>query len=647
LREEIVSFEARARARGAAFGIIAHSWGNVLTHLALLGLPPDIKTQVDVLVSLGSPLGYLADLSRSADRCARQLFGNPVRVAIQRELCQRVPPEFMNLSQYRRVREWVNLYSATDEISKPMPVPPTSRNIALGTVGGLVQDHVQYYDWRYRAGDVLLRKTSGAQGVRDTARKTLDRLAVILLAAASTTDVAQKATPAASHAPADPSIAGGVTDPHGKGVPGIHVYACPIPPGTCGHAETLADGTYEIRVPAGRYRVQFGRTSDGRRPDGFYGRAGFTTDMNSALLVEVRDRRVSGVAVSLPFSSPATAQSSSGAPTGAPDAGRPSQHEIRTRGEVDPATGARLSIGHVKTPYTYLFTPASCKWNWPEMVVVFVEVSPDVRLADRATAETFLNKGRDFALKRCGDRPRTIATATTWVLLYQEPFGEHNWKEAFAVAGTFTSAGSGQPFVLKDIVNKAEIAERQQAREREEQRRREAAAAEATRRQAEEARRQEAQRQAAAAAEVERTRKAERARAAMATCLEQGGRRLRVDRWLSGRALDDFIKVPVTLKGQIVGMSLDKEAGHQMMPVADDVVVLDFGGMGHAVVVTRFPLAEVARDKAGSVSKIAGLARPVALVAGRVLGIRPIELPMLGRTPLATVEYVGVAACEP
>jgi hypothetical protein len=349
VREEIIGLEARARAQGAAFGIIAHSWGNVLVHLALLGLPPEAKTHVDVIVSLGSPLGYLAELSRDRDRCKGQLFGNVVRVAVQQELCRRVPHELMSLPQHHRVSEWINLYSATDEVSKPMPVPPASRNIALGSIGGPVQDHVQYYDWRYRAGDVLLRESSDARRLRETARKTLDQLAQMLLAASGTTEVTRRAavpsaastatpTPAASST-TGPGVTGRVTDPLNRGVPSIHVYACPIPPGTCGYAQTLIDGTYMIRVPAGRYRVQFGRTSDGSRPDGFYGPAGFTKNGQSAVLVEIRDRPVSGVDVTLPSGSFDTAQDSSGSQSRVQAASPPGQGEIRTRAEVDPATG--------------------------------------------------------------------------------------------------------------------------------------------------------------------------------------------------------------------------------------------------------------------------------------------------------------------
>jgi hypothetical protein len=300
LREEIIGLEANARARGVAFGIIAHSWGNVLTHVALAGLRPDIKTHVDVMVSLGSPLGYLADLAKGSDRCANQLFGNPVRVAVQQELCRRVPHEFMTLLQYRRMKEWVNLYSATDEISRPMPVPPASRNVELGSIGGLTQDHVQYYDWRYRAGDVLLRESSNARRLRDTARKTLDQVAQVLLAASSATDIARGGGPAAAPASAVPGVSGRVTDAPDHGIPGIHVYACPIPPGTCGYAHTGADGAYTIQLPVGRYRVQFGRSSDGRQPDGYYSGAGFTKDVNSAVLIEVRDHQISGVDVTLP-----------------------------------------------------------------------------------------------------------------------------------------------------------------------------------------------------------------------------------------------------------------------------------------------------------------------------------------------------------
>jgi hypothetical protein len=286
------------------------------------------------------------------------------------------------------------------------------------------------------------------------------------------------------------------------------------------------------------------------------------------------------------------------------------------------------------------------------MVVVFVEVSPEVRLGDRSTAEALLGKGRDFALKKCGDRPKSIATATAWVLIYQEPFGEKNWKEAFAVEGTLTSPEYGKPFEVRNYRNKVEMAEQQQARERQERERREAAAAAAAREQAERARRLEAQRQAQAAAEAEKARQAELARTAMATCLEQGGRRLGTQQWLSGQALQQFLRAPVSLKGQIVGVSVIEAAGGRISPIADDIVVVDLGGLGlnESLVVSRFPgavLANLDKALAGKTSKIAGLSKPTLLVAGRVAGLRPIDLPMVGRMPMATLEYTGLAACVP
>lgn len=97
------------------------------------------------------------------------------------------------------------------------------------------------------------------------------------------------------------SVLGKVTRSDGSAYPGIHVYACPIPPGLCGYALTGSDGNYSIQVPNGNYRVQFGRTSVGENPDGFFSTSGFTTNVNQAARVIVSGKPVEDISVRLPY----------------------------------------------------------------------------------------------------------------------------------------------------------------------------------------------------------------------------------------------------------------------------------------------------------------------------------------------------------
>ncbi len=97
-----------------------------------------------------------------------------------------------------------------------------------------------------------------------------------------------------------PQIAGRVTNQRGGPYPGIHVYACPIPPGTCGQTTTGADGSYTVLVPNGTYRVQFGRTSEGSRPDGYWSRGGFVSRVGDATNVQVQGARSFWIDVRLP-----------------------------------------------------------------------------------------------------------------------------------------------------------------------------------------------------------------------------------------------------------------------------------------------------------------------------------------------------------
>ena len=98
-----------------------------------------------------------------------------------------------------------------------------------------------------------------------------------------------------------PRISGLVTNSTGAPFPNIHVYACPIPAGSCVHTVTNADGSYSIVVGDGTFRLQFGRSSDGQTPDGYYSAGGFTTDAGRATLITIRGAGVDGISVRMPF----------------------------------------------------------------------------------------------------------------------------------------------------------------------------------------------------------------------------------------------------------------------------------------------------------------------------------------------------------
>lgn len=101
------------------------------------------------------------------------------------------------------------------------------------------------------------------------------------------------------------NIEGRVISASGAPFAGIHVYACPIPAGTCGYAVTGSDGGYRVAVATGSFRVQFGRTSVGQSPDGYFSSGGFTTTMAQATLLTVANASITGVNVTLPFALPA------------------------------------------------------------------------------------------------------------------------------------------------------------------------------------------------------------------------------------------------------------------------------------------------------------------------------------------------------
>jgi hypothetical protein len=144
----------------------------------------------------------------------------------------------------------------------------------------------------------------------------------------------------ATPAQAGGGISGRVVDAAGNPLPGLHVYACPFPIGLCAHAVSSQDGTYRLNTPNGRYRLQFGRTSDGNRPDGFYGPSGFTSDGTKASLLVVRDRDVQNIVVQAPWTTGSRSPGTGGQPGGSD----PTLSTIGRDSVVSGSTGEPVSL---------------------------------------------------------------------------------------------------------------------------------------------------------------------------------------------------------------------------------------------------------------------------------------------------------------
>jgi len=143
-------------------------------------------------------------------------------------------------------------------------------------------------------------------------------LAAVLPAMAQDDETETTEGPVVEEAPSPGTgrVSGRVTDPAGAPFPGIHVYACrPFPPGPCGYAVTSDDGAYSIVVPNGTYFVQFGRTFDGRTPDGHYRTDAFVVSQGQATLLSVSDNHITGIDVRYPPTEPIAA--TPGPPAGA------------------------------------------------------------------------------------------------------------------------------------------------------------------------------------------------------------------------------------------------------------------------------------------------------------------------------------------
>ena len=132
-------------------------------------------------------------------------------------------------------------------------------------------------------------------------------------------------TPAPPPAPAPPptisrtGISGNVRQTSGA-MTGVHVYTCPVVRAECGYGLTDTNGNYSITVMDGSYWVQFGRSSDGRSPDGYYSSSGFVTEISRATAVTVRGAMVTGIDVSFPSLTPQPSPSPSPTPTPLPPA---------------------------------------------------------------------------------------------------------------------------------------------------------------------------------------------------------------------------------------------------------------------------------------------------------------------------------------
>lgn len=139
LKGEILALHREARAKGAPFIIVAHSWGTVLAAEALAemegdGTAGDLK--VDNLVTLGSPLGGTAyTLAINGLIGGQNFFSSPRRAKL--------------------VAKWDNYYAARD---------PISAKLALADRNVRVDAAAKYSDAEREVAAMVVATSYGAPG---------------------------------------------------------------------------------------------------------------------------------------------------------------------------------------------------------------------------------------------------------------------------------------------------------------------------------------------------------------------------------------------------------------------------------------------------------------------------------------------------
>jgi pimeloyl-ACP methyl ester carboxylesterase len=167
LKDTIRNFNRFAADRGMPIFLVGHSWGGVVSYLALSELPDSDKDRVTTLITLGSPVGGIPDAP--AD-CKISL---KLRL-ISRALCHYVDAKYLG-KELTYSGRWINYYSSADFFSRPVK---GAYNIDVGDVtsGDLaaqermntlqramaeglsltdevadvfLANHSQYYAWKY------------------------------------------------------------------------------------------------------------------------------------------------------------------------------------------------------------------------------------------------------------------------------------------------------------------------------------------------------------------------------------------------------------------------------------------------------------------------------------------------------------------
>jgi hypothetical protein len=117
---------ARARKEERPFVIVTHSWGSVLVYRAIRELEQQSpgRLDIDMLVTLGSPLGSSRWNAVAHDRARRYLSG------------------LLPLSKPKAVQRWINYWSPADSMISA-EIPAADENIELPNVQG--SDHSAYY----------------------------------------------------------------------------------------------------------------------------------------------------------------------------------------------------------------------------------------------------------------------------------------------------------------------------------------------------------------------------------------------------------------------------------------------------------------------------------------------------------------------
>lgn len=203
LKKRILEAYKKALAEGTSFNIVAHSWGGVLAYRALKELGDRVK--VDNLVTLGTPLNYVSDVSlrriiKEADDALKKKKADRSKILAEKRkkietYCKTwhystldcdvavIVAEYTwkksglsKMSKLTSVKNWKNYWSPGDPISRPIG---PAQNIELPEIGGLIDDHVQYYDWR--RGGAHATVVGDVARVRWAAERVLSEIALAIV----------------------------------------------------------------------------------------------------------------------------------------------------------------------------------------------------------------------------------------------------------------------------------------------------------------------------------------------------------------------------------------------------------------------------------------------------------------------------------